>query len=312
MESMVLARRVAGATIAVLAAALAASCGGSTDPVEPFVPQQVIALGDETNLLTPDGKRYGINGLNANGAVDCRSLAIWTQSVAAAWGYVFDQCNPSAITPARGVMRAGFNAKAADLDAQIDAQVATATPTSKDLFTVLVGMHDIIELYEQYPTRNEDDLTADLKARGNHVAQQINRLVDLGARVIVSTVPDLGLTPYALAQEAANSGRAALLTRLTDSFNARVRVDIIQDGRYIGLLITDDLILQMVQSPSSYGLANVTRAACTTPVPDCTTQTLVAGANASNYLWADELRIGPTAHSQLYQLAVTRAQRNPF
>jgi len=309
MELMMFARRAA---IAAIAVALAASCGGGIQQIEPFVPQQVIVLGDETNLLTPDGKRYGINGLDANGVFDCRFLPIWTQSVAGAWGYVFDQCNPGAITPTRGVMRATFNAKAADLDAQIDAQLATAAPTSKDLFTVLVGMHDIIELYEQFPTRSEADLAADLRARGNHVAQQINRLVDLGARVIVSTVPDLGLTPYALTQEAANPGRAALLTRLTGDFNARVRVDILQDGRFVGLLITDDLILQMVKSPSSYGLANVTGAACTTAVPDCTTLTLVAGATSATHLWADDRRLGPVAHSQLYQLAVTRAQRNPF
>jgi hypothetical protein len=226
MEMTVWATRVVRAATAALSAALLASCGGGTEQVEPFVPQQVITLGDETNLLTPEGKRYSVNGLDANGALDCRLLPIWTQSVAGAWGYVFDQCNPSAITPARGVMRAAFNAKAADLDAQIDAQLALGPLTSKDLFTVLVGMHDIIELYEQFPTRSEADLVSELRARGNHVAQQINRVIGLGGRVIVSTVPDLGLTPYARAQEAANAGRAALLTRLTYEFNARVRVDI--------------------------------------------------------------------------------------
>jgi outer membrane lipase/esterase len=320
MELMVWANRGTRGAIAALGAALAASCGGSTEPIEPFVPQQVIVLGDETNLLTVDGKRYGVNGLDTNGAFDCRLLPVWTQMVAGAWGYVFDQCNPDGLASTRGVMRAAFNAKAADLDAQIDAQLAAAAPTSKDLYTVLVGMHDIIELYEQYPGPKECDsdtgqnppLEQEVRSRGTHVAQQINRLIELGARVIVSTVPDLGLSPYGLAREAASPGQSALITCLTAAFNARVRVDIIQDGRYVGLVLTDDLIPLMAEKPANYGLANVTDAACTTAVPDCTTQTLVAGANATNYLWADDRRLGPVAHSQLYQLAVTRAQRNPF
>lgn len=304
--------RVAVAAAVALAAGLVASCGGGTEFVEPFVPQQVILLGDETNALTLDGRNYSVNGLNASGVIDCRLLPIWTQSVVGAWGYVLDRCNPGGATPVRGVTRAAFNAKATDLGAQIDAQLATAAPTSKDLFTVLVGMHDIIGLYEQYPARSEADLTAELGVLGNLVAQQINRLVALGGRVIVSTVPDLGLTPYALQQEAQYPGRAALLTRLTAAFNARVRVDIVQDGRYIGLILADDLILQMVKYPQNFGLTNTTSPACTVAVPDCTTGTLVASDAYARHLWADDRRIGPVAHSQLYNLALTRAQRNPF
>lgn len=320
MKLMGLNKRVAHVAVAALAAALAASCGGGTKQIEPFVPQQVIVLGDDTNLLTVDGKRYGVNGVDANGALDCRLLPIWTQSLAGAWGYVFDRCNPGGSAATRGVMRAAFNAKAADLDAQIDAQLAAAAPTSKDLFTVLVGMHDIIELYEQYPGPKECDpdrnrnppLELEVRSRGAHVAQQINRLVDLGAKVVVSTVPDLSYSPYALAREAASPGQSALIGCLTAAFNARVRVDIIQDGRYVGLLSADDLILSMVKVPSNYGLRNVTDAMCTTAVPDCTTQTLVTADAWSTYLWADDRRIGPVAHAQLNQLAVTRAQRNPF
>jgi outer membrane lipase/esterase len=323
MDPMVLARRVAGATIVVLAAVLAASCGGGTEQVEPFVPQQVIALGDETNLLTLDGKNYSVNGFSASGVPDCRVLPVWTQSVAAAWGYVFNECNPLNVTPARAVMRAGFNAKAADLKNQIDAQLAVGPPTSKDLFTVLVGMHDIIELYEQYPgpkvcdkdSRTNDPpatLNDEVSLRGRRVAEQVNRLVAVGARVIVSTVPELSLTPYARAQEAAVPGATALLECMTYRFNARVRVDILQDGRYIGLILADDLILVMADQPSNYGLKNVTDAMCTTAVPDCTTATLVPGATAGSHLWADDRRMGPVAHSQLYGLALTRAQRNPL
>lgn len=317
------ARRFARSATAALAVALAASCGGGTEFVEPFVPERVIALGDETNLLTLDGRNYGVNGLDASGVPDCRVLPVWTQSVAAAWGYVFKECNPFNLTPTRAVMRAQFNAKAADLETQIDTQFALGQPTSKDLFTVLIGMHDIIELYEQYPgpkvcdkeSRTSDPpatLNDEVSLRGRRVAEQVNRLVAAGARVIVSTVPELSRTPYARAQEAAIPGRAALLECMTYRFNARVRVDILQDGRYIGLILADDLILVMSERPADYGLGNVTDAACATAVPNCTTATLVPGATAGSHLWADDRRMGYIAQSQLYQLAVTRAQRNPF
>lgn len=301
-----------GLAVAGLAGAtLVASCGGGTEQIEPFAPTQMIVLGDESNLLASDGKRFGINGLDTNNVFDCRLLPVWTQSLAGAFGFISDRCNPDASTRTNLVMRAALNAKAADLDAQIDAQIAVAALTAKDLFTVLVGTHDIIELYEQFPGPKQCDLSA-ARARGHHVAEQINRLIRAGARVLVSTVPDLGLSPYALALEAANPGQAALLSCLTAAFNARVRVDIIQDGRSVGLMLTDDLVFLMARSPASYGLSNGTEAACTVALPDCTSATLVTGATPATHLWADDRRVGPAVHSQLAILAHSRARNNPF
>lgn len=320
-DSWTLMARACSLALVALGAAALASCGGGTSQIEPFAPQQVIVLGDDNNLLTVDGKRYGINGLDATTSVlDCRLLPVWTQSLAGSFGIVMDRCTTGSTVAPRGVTRAAVGAKAADLDAQIDAQIAAAPLNSKDLFTLMIGMHDIIELYEQFPGAKACDLDPninspledELRARGHHVAEQINRLIDANARIIVSTVQDLGLTPYGRAKEAASPGQAALLTCLTAAFNARVRVDIVQDGRFVGLVLADDLTQIMVRSPSNYSLTNVTQAACTTAVPDCTTQTLVAGATSTSYLWADDLRFGPAAHSQLSALAQTRARNNPF
>jgi len=297
-----------------LVAAGLLSCGGGTSQIEPFAPQQVIVLGDENNLLTVDGKRYGIGGLDAANLPDCRLLQMWTQSLAGSFGLVMDRCTTGTTVAPRGVTRAAFGAKAADIDAQITAQIGVAPLTSKDLFTIMIGMHDILELYQQYPTRSEEGISDELRQRGHHVADQINRLIEANARVIVSTVPDLGTTPFALAERAriADTDRAALLSRLTAVYNARVRVDIVQDGRFVGLVLADDLSQLMVRAPSNYSLSNVTQAACTTALPDCTTQTLVAGATSTSHLWADELHLGPVAHSQLSTLAQTRARNNPF
>jgi phospholipase/lecithinase/hemolysin len=299
-------RVLAAALVAAAMAATLASCGGGTSQIEPFRPQQVIVLGDDSNLLTTDGKRYGVNGLDANNALACGALPVWTQQLAANFGISLDRC-PSGITPL-GVTRAAFGAKAADLDAQIDAQFAAGAVTSKDLFVLMIGMNDVIERYEAGAACGDSELAS----RGRHVAQQINRIIDAGGRIIVSTVPDLGFTPYARTRDAASPGQAALLTCLTATYNARVRVDIVQDGRFVGLVLADDLVTAMTRNPANYALSNVTDAACTAAVPDCTTATLVTGATAATHLWADDRRFGPTAHVSLGNLAIARARNNPF
>jgi phospholipase/lecithinase/hemolysin len=307
-------------------------CGGGTSQIDPFQPRQIIILGDENAGLTADAKNYAVNGVDAtSGVINCSSQPIWTQNLAANFGLALDRCTQAAPADVRGITRAAFNAKAADLDAQIDAQLALGPTTSKDLYVVMVGMHDIVELYETFPgsrdcnidTRVTTDLEAELSARGHHVAEQINRLVAAGARIIVSTVHDIGLTPYARAKEAAAPGTMALLTCMTAAFNSRVRVDIVQDGRSIGLVLADDQTQAAVKFPTTFTstdsvsgvqgtLVNVTDAACTVAPPNCTTSTLVVGANAANFLWADDLHFGQAMHTRLSALAETRARNNPF
>lgn len=294
---------------ALLAAALVAltACGGGTEQIEPFEPRQIILLGDETAVLATDGKHYSINGLNASNAIDCGSVPTWTQSLVANFGMTLDRCNPNNLG-ARGITRGAPGAKAADIETQIDAQLAAGAASPKDLFVVMVGLNDIIERYEA----GADCGDAELRARGQRVAAQINRLVAADTRIIVVTVHDLGLTPYARTRDAANPGQSARLSCLTATYNARVRVDIVQDGRFIGLVLADDLTSAMTRSPASYSLTNVTDAACTTALPDCTVNTLVSGASTSTHLWADDRHFGPTAHATLAAFAETRVRNNPF
>jgi phospholipase/lecithinase/hemolysin len=314
------ARRAGAALLATIGAWTLHACGGSTEQIDPFVPQQIIVLGDDSSGLASDGKRYGVNGLDSSAVFDCRLLPIWTQQLAGAYGLVTDRCTTGTTVAPLATTRAVSGAKAAELDAQIDAQLAAGSPTSKDLFTVMIGLHDIIEVYETFvgdKTCDSDPIVntpmeEELRARGRHVAGQVNRLIDAGARIIVSTVPDLGLSPYGRTRDAASPGQAALLTCLTATYNARVRVDIVQDGRYWGLVLADDVVAALTRVPSAYGLSNVTDAACTTAVPDCTTATLASGASASTHLWADDRRLGPVAHTQLAAQAITRARNNPF
>lgn len=292
-----------------------ASCGGGTSQIEPFKPQRLIFIGDETVGLVPDGRRYGINFLNTDNNFDCAQLPIWSQQLAANFGFATDFCGGGAFV----VTRATANAKAADLEGQITAQIAATGVTSKDLFVVMVGMNDIIELYEQFAgpkdcTNNnkvDTPLEGELARRGKLVAAQIDRIINADGRLIVSTVHDIGLTPYARAKEAISPGQMDLLTCMTSVFNARVRAEPIQDGRFWGLVLADDDTLAIVRSPGTFGVTNVTDVACAVALPDCTTATLNPNATTA-WLWADDRHFGPLMHNQLASQAITRARNNPF
>ena len=296
-----------------LAAAMA-GCGGGTSQFEPFAPGQYVAFGDETSAIRADGRRYTVNPLTTEGVLNCAAEPIWTQAVASRFSFVFQECNPSAATEFKALMRAHAGARVDDLKAQIDAQVAAGGFAAKSLVTVLVGANDVLEAYGSYPQRSEEELTADLRARGERVAAQVNRLVDLGARVIVSTVPDLGLSPYALQQKAAftDTDRAALISRLTAALNGRIRINILNDGRFVGLVLGDEVVQSMARLPAAFGVANATDALCSVPLPDCSSQTLVGSGVATTWLWADDRHLAFIGQSRLGGLAVARAVGNPF
>lgn len=297
-----------------VAAALMAACGGGTSQFEPFQPEQYVAFGDETSVIRSDGRRYTVNPLDTAGALSCATQPIWTQAVATRFGFVFAECNPSGATSFKALMRAAAGARADDVKTQIDDQLARGGFAAKTLVTVLAGANDVLDLYGQYPRQTEEQLIAEARARGERLAQQVNRLVGIGPRVIVSTVPDVGLSPYALAQKAAftDTDRAALISRLVAAFNARLRTTILNDGRYIGLVLADEVVQSIAKLPAVYGITNATGAVCTAALPDCTDQTLVESGSSAAWLWADDRRLAYGGHLRLGSLAVARAVGNPF
>jgi hypothetical protein len=307
---------------AALAAALLVACGGSTSAYDPFVPERLFAFGDEASELKSSGRNWGVNGFNSNNTEDtaddfedCTVLPNWTQSLAAIYGFVFPQCNRGNVIdpPHRNWARAG--ARVAEVAAQVeDGGVEVGGFRDKDLATVMVGVNDIVELYRLYDGSNEAALQAEARARGQRAAQIVNRLVTLGAKVVVSNIPDLGYTPFAKNENAANPGsnRTAVLSGLSAAFNEQLGVSILLDGRFVALAQTDQRMLAIVRNPAAFVIANTTDAACATPPPDCTTKTLVTDANASTWLWAGDVLLSSRGQSEVAALAIARAQRNPF
>ena len=305
-------RRAAKPLLAAVTAALLASCGGGTSQIEAFVADRLVVFGDETSALTADGRRYAVNTVT-DGVFDCSSQLVWVQALASIYDLAFAECNPDNVVTPQAFMRAAAGARVADVAAQVDAQLAGDGVAGNTLVTVLAGTNDVLDLYAAFPDTTRSELLSQARARGAQLAVEVNRLVAAGARVIVSTAPDVGLTPYALAEKAAHTDidRAALLTTLTSEFNAGLRTTVLNDGRYVGLVLADEMVQAMTISPSSFGLANIKDVACAVALPDCTTATLVTGADAATWLWADELRLAFNAQNRLGILAINRARNNP-
>lgn len=311
-------RRLRAAVVVAALAALAAlgACGGGTEQLDPFVAQRVLAFGDESSVITANGRKYGVNALVAESTtqIDCQANPLWVQTVAGLYGYVFAECPSAGVPTDRAFIRATVGARVADVATQVQVQIAAGGFRDRDLVTMLVGVHDVLDLYAQYPTRSEAELTTEARNRGAALARSINTIIGLGAKVIVSNLPDMGLSPYARQQAAAfqDINRAALISRLTTAFNEQLGVTVRLDGRFVGL-VQADLVSQAVgRSPLSFGFSNIDTGVCTVALPDCTTATVVADPNAPSYLWADDRRFAPGWQNQLAQLAVERARRNPF
>jgi outer membrane lipase/esterase len=306
-------------TAAMTCALLFASCGGG-DQVDPFVPARILAFGDEHSVIVEEsnslGRKYTINFQAAatDPTVDCTQLPIWTQVVANHYGLPFTECRGTAATAPSQIL-AKPNARVAIDENNVASQIGTFLGdnnnrfTDGDLVTVMAGLHDILAIQRTIGTsKTLDSAKADAQAAGAALAAQVNRIVNAGGKVLIATVPRVGYTP----QGRADTTLAAQLNELTDLFNNALRINLINDGRRIGLVLADQNIRTVVEAAS----INVTVPACNdttlSNVTTCTSQTLVTGATATTHLWADQLHLSPVGHANIGSLAVARATGNPF
>ena len=90
---------------------------------------------------------------------------------------------------------------------------------------------------------------------------QVRRLQEAGARhVLVFNLPDLGRTPYALAQT--EQGAAAALSLLSGTYNQEIAARLA--SLEIGIVPINVAVLtnEIIEDPETYGFTNVTGAAC--------------------------------------------------
>jgi len=321
------ARGLAAGALAMAAAAWLVGCGGGTAQVEPFKPGRVIVFGDENSVLVNDGanngRKYSVNGLDANAARDCTVLPLWVQTLADYYGFVFAECNKNNGTP-RAFIRAKVGAKVDDptlgMAQQIAEQIAAGDGfKSNDLVTILIGGNDIIELNDRVQAGglSASDAVAEAKRRGTHLAERINAILGAGAKAIVVTIPDMGLSPYAVELNKTSPGTTARVSSMSFEFNAALRTMIDQtrfDGRNYGLVLADDTVQTIARFASAYGYSNVVSPLCVVALPNCTTASadLVSGGTTDSYMWADDRRFSPSIHSRIGSQALTRALNNPL
>jgi outer membrane lipase/esterase len=323
------ARRAACGVAAGLAMLLLASCGGGTEQVTPFKPTRYIAFGDEMSVLTkelPQGRKYTVNALDSDGTgISCAASGsgLWTQGISNVFGFVFEECNPSA-RPVAAFSYAAPGAKSADFLTQLaEAKLVQGPFGCNDLMSVLIGANDVIDLYENVyladPTSNTATaVTDELTARGARLGEAIAALTaNDGPNIIVSTIPLVNLTPYALQRniERPDTNTLNVLNNFSNAFNTALRTNIPNDGSRWGLVELDALLNAGFNNPGSYGLVNVVNAVCdplTWNTPNCTTNTLVPNGNANTWLWASDKWISWQAHNRLGNFARNRATGNPF
>lgn len=322
--------------LTTVSALLLSSCGGGgqSSQSKRFDPARMVVFGDESSLLLPgststatDGLKYTNNGfdyLETNSKIDCRTNPIWVQQLAARYDLVFAECNPLGAT-VTAQMRAKAFAKVEGTDglvAQVDAFLAstpgnTAVPT--DLLTIMIGTHDILELYNSVKSSalTQGAAVAEVERRARVVGAQIGRLTNYSnkrGRLIYATVPEVGLTPFGLGQSLSDQ---ALLNLLTTSFNEALRLSVDDNGRSLGFINVAQTFRNVYdegKDGDSVGdIINVTEPVCgTEPVLSCDPSTLVDGGTFSNYLWAGDLNFSYAAHDFIGNDAVDLATSLPW
>jgi len=301
-----------------------ASCGGNVSRSEPYVPDRLVSFGDELSLIEEtsandhNGRKYTVNAVDStNTAVlACSSNPIWSQYVAAGYGFKYAQCNPNNEVP-KAVSYAELNATV-DM---VATQVATYNVgfNNQTLVTLMIGTRDVLDAYESVKSGTPlADALALMEAKGTQVGALITQLVNngAGARVLFALVPDVSYSPYAVSEEALVAGRQAMLRSLVKKFNDTAMLKMPGNGRWAALVGTENPVASYAEQffkGVTNGYTDVTHAGCTVALPGCTTATLDTSSSTSPvFLWADSTHIAASVHSTIGAAAFNRAQNNPF
>jgi hypothetical protein len=252
---------------------------------------------------------------------------VWNQVVAQSFGFVFAQCNPSA-SPVTADFLAVPGATEADVEAQVSAYRAAKGFDSKVLVTILAGLADVLKAYNTTYVRGGRTLaalnqaTAEVTSAGLRLAQLINAIADKGqgGRVVYAFMPDLGVSPFALKEETAAPGSQAALVALSKAYNDKMRVNVVNDGRYAAEVVSHETIEAMTDPTKTltYGVTNLTAGACTVALPNCTEANLILAADgvtattSSVHVWADDTRPATNWHARVGSAAASFARNNPF
>ncbi|GAB3515402.1 autotransporter outer membrane beta-barrel domain-containing protein [Pseudoxanthomonas daejeonensis] len=168
------------------------------------------------------------------------------------------------------------------------------------LYTVWTGANDLFAVAAGAPPQ------ATLATAVGGVVQIVGTLDAAGARyILVPSLPDMGITPNAIA---AGPVAQATLTQLATTYNTSMYGALSQAGYRVIPLDTFSMLREVVASPVTYGMRNVTQTACLPPSGSsltCNPSSLVAPDAASTYLFADGVHPSGAAHAILADYAIS-------
>lgn len=144
-----------------------------------------------------------------------------------------------------------------------------------------------------------DDPAPIIEAGVTDILTAVGTLAATGAqKFVVFGLPDLGLTPRAIAAGEIIPGIEAQLSQLTDVWNAALFSNLAGLGLGDGLVTIDtaQVLRDVVADPEAFGLFNVTDACL---LVGCNTQTLDPALDPDGFLFWDDIHITRAAHSIL-------------
>jgi phospholipase/lecithinase/hemolysin len=292
-----------------------AACGSGSIESQ-LVPARIVVFGDAlSDMGQAGGKRYTVNDTSKT----------WTELVATDYGLTTLKASSAGGTNyATGNARVSLKPDAAGNSAtptvkeQVDTFLAGNTPGANDLIILQGGISDIIVQMQAFiaGTQTSDQMLANVKQAGLDLADQARRLKAAGAsHIAIIGAYDLSFTPWGI-----STGKQALLTQATTTFNSAILVSLVNEGESMLYLDTALEFNLLATNPASFALVNVVDPACNSIDPGpgigvgtgkvnsllCTTTTVNTGVDYASYLWADPVYPTPTGHARFASFVFTR------
>lgn len=297
---------------ACASALLLASCGGG-GVVSPFSPDRLVAFGDGMADLGQAGARYTVNDGSTNN---------WTESVAKSYGLPLATSGSGGLSYATGNARvtakpdAAGDAATPTVKEQVDAFLAANSFSDGDLVMVGAGTADVIVQGQAAITgaQTSNQMLDAVDQAARDLGAQVKRIVNAGADHVLVVGPyNLGRSPWAqeldhesLLQEASTRFATQLLVTIADLggkvlyidaplyFNNLTRGSSDFDHR-------ETAVCNSVDSGPGIGTgSNQVNSFL------CTPTTIIAGADYSEYIFADRVYLTPRAHVHFADYIVDR------
>ena len=250
------------------------------------------SLSDTGNAFLYTGGLYPANPPNAAGRIS--NGALWTEHLAEKLGMELQPEDQYAVAGAR-TDKDNFNAifipplAGTGLESQVSTYLTDSGADPAALHTIWIGANDI---FTTLTFGGEIGLTVYTAIQ--NTAQSVVTLSSGGARhILVVNLPDLGLTPFGLAQGPQGSAQLSYLTNLYNAGLKQALDSLEKAGIRTIRLDAAGLIREIAADPAAFGLANATDPA------------LVSLNNPDEYLFWDGVHPTTAGH----QLVAGRAVR---